>query len=246
MQIGELIGCLFCIFALSLSTVVSIKLIIRFSEHMKAMRFVVCLFYCIMANQFGQGMFALAGAVRDQPASEAQLGLNYLTGKLPSTINGMTVNLFWPKNPDRGRYWLDKASASGNAGAEAILAAAYLDGKSGLPKDPIEAVRHLSKIADNDKSDKDLRAQSAYELGKLYDKGEGIPQNPNMSIHYRQVAADAGNSTAAIELAQGFEKGIWADPDYAKAYVYYKKAADSGNAQGAEGYARLKAMLNQR
>lgn len=245
MPIGELIGCLFCIFALSFCTVVCIKLIIRFAE-IKILRFIMCVAYVVFANQFGQGMFALAGAVRDQPAAEAQLGLNYLTGKLPSKVGDFTVNLFWPQNSERGRYWLDKASASGNAGAEAILAAAYLDGKSGLPKDPLEASRHLQRIADDAQSDKVLRSQSAYELAKMYDKGEGVPQNPNLAVRYRQVAADAGNAPAAMELAQGFEKGTWTDIDYAKAYVYYKKAADNGDSAGMEGYVRLKTMLNQK
>jgi TPR repeat protein len=245
MPIGELIGCLFCIFALSFATVLSVKLAIRFQQ-LGFMKWIIFTAYVVAANQFGQGMLALAGAVREQPSAEAQLGLNYLTGKLPSKIRSVTVNLFWPRLPDRGRYWLDKASASGNAGAEATLAAAYLDGNSGLPKDPMEAMKHLHKIADDSKSDKDLRAESAIALAQLYEKGDGVPQNPNMAIKYRMVAADAGSGQAALELAQGFEKGMWTNVDYGKAYAYYKIAADNGNPAGMDGYLRLKAQLGQK
>jgi TPR repeat protein len=246
MPIGEIIGCLFCIFALSFSTVVCIKLAIRFQDHIRIVRFIMFFVYVLLANQFGGSMLALAGAVRNQPAAEAQLGLNYLTGKLPGVFRAYNVNLFFPKNPERGRYWLDKASASGNGGAEAILAAAYLDGHSGLPKDSIEATKHLRKIADDPNSDKELRGESAIALAQLYEKGDGIPQNPNMAIKYKMVAADAGNGAAAYDLAQGFEKGLWTDIDYAKAYIYYKKAADNGAPGGMEGYLRLKEQLGQR
>ena len=244
MEVGELLGCLFCIFMLSLSTVLCIKLAIRFQANMAVVRFIMFGLWVLLADQFGGGMLALAGAVRSQPKAEAQLGLNYLQGRMPGAYK--SYSLFWPKNPDRGRYWLDKASTSGNASAEAVLGSAYLDGNSGLPHDPFSAIKHLTNVADNRNAEPDLRISSALLLADIYDKGDGsVAQNPIMAVKYKMIAADS-NPTTALEVAQGLEKGRWGEPDYARAYVYYKKAFEGGNAAAVEGYARLKTQLGQK
>jgi hypothetical protein len=155
MEIGELLGCLFCMFLLSLVTVLSAKLAVKFQDNLRVVRFILFGVWILVADQLGQGMLATAGAVRGQPKAQAELGFHYLTGSMMGTFKNW--HLYWPKNPERGQFWLNRASESGNAAAEAALAQAYIDGDMGLPKDGLQGSIYLKKILANAKVDKESR-----------------------------------------------------------------------------------------
>jgi TPR repeat protein len=240
MAIGELIGCLVCIFLLSFATVFCVKLCIRFQDQ-KLLRYVMVLVWTATADCTGQGMLALAGAVRGQPQAEVSLGLHYLTGSIPGTFRKW--NLPWPKNPERGDYWLEKAGKSGSAQAQAALGQAYMDGNMGLAKDGVKAATYLKEVMDNSLAEKELKAEAGYNLYQLYKDGTGVPQSGELAVKYCTLAADYGNGYAAFMLAKAYEMGELVPPNYGRAYVYYKKAVDSGCGDAAGDLARLKDQM---
>ena len=162
METAELFSCFACMFLLSLSTVIATKLAVRL--HMVA-RIVVVLVWLLIADQTGQGMLALAGAIRGQPKAECELGFHYMTGKMEGTLRNW--QLWWPRNTERGEFWLNKASETGNPAAEAALAQAYIDGDMGLPRDGMQASVYLRKIMANEKVDQDTKAEAAWNLYQL-------------------------------------------------------------------------------
>lgn len=244
MPIGELIGCLLCIFILSLATVICFKTAIVFQDNIRLVRLLIGVVWMFIADETGQGMVALSGAVKNHPRAEAELGLHYLTGTMPGTFKKWP--LFWPKSPERGQYWLDKAAQSGNPAAEAILANAYVSGEMGLPRDPAKASVYLKKICESPSSDKDLRAEAAMNLAAMYTEGDGIPPNPGEAFRYLLVASDAGSGTAAHQIAKSYETGDVVPMDYAKAYIFYQRAVTNGDESATGDYYRLKQQLNQK
>jgi TPR repeat protein len=242
-QIGELFGCLLCIFLLSLSTVLCAKLAVRFQDNLRVVRFILFGVWILVADQTGQGMLALSGAVRGQPKAEAELGFHYLTGSMMGTFKNW--HLYWPRNPQRGQFWLNKASETGNAAAEAALAQAYIDGDMGLPKDGLQASLYLKKILDNQKVDQDTKAEAAFNLYQLYKEGEGVPKDDVVALSYCAIASDSGNAEASMTLAKAYEAGEVIEPDYGKAYAYYQTAVNNGNLGAVAELTRLKAQLGQ-
>lgn len=243
MEIGELVADLFCMFVMSLATVLACKLAVKFQDNLKLVRFIIFGVWLAIVDQFGQGMLSLTGAVKGNPEAQAQVGLHYMTGSLPGTARRW--KLFWPKVPERGQYWLDKASATGDPMADAVLANAYMEG-DGLPHDSLKAIAYLKKILDNKRADKELKSQAALNLYEIYKVGDGVPENPVEALRYCAISSDYGDSEASYLMGQAFEKGEMVEGDLAKAYVYYKKSVSQGNV-GAEGdFQRLKQQLGQR
>jgi TPR repeat protein len=59
--------------------------------------------------------------------------------------------------------------------------------------------------------------------------GLGGRPDPKASMHWFQMAADAGNPDAMFNYALGLEKGHLGAPDPSTAAKYYKMAADLGH-----------------
>lgn len=241
---GELFGCLLCIFILSLASVLSCKLAIKFQDNLRIVRFIVFGVWLAVVDQCGQGMCALAGAVKGHPDAQAQVGLHYLSGSMPGTANQW--HLWWPKNAERGKFWLDKASRTGDPMADAVLADAYLEGDGGLQRDSLKAIGYLKHILDNNNAAPEMKSEAAFNLYQLYKEGDGIPANPGEATRYALIASDSGNGEAAYEMGKAFETGEIVPMDYGKAYIYYKKAVQNGNAEANGDYERLKKQLGQK
>lgn len=79
---------------------------------------------------------------------------------------------------------------------------------------------------------------ASYSVGKLYLNGAGkmLVPNEQLAIKYLTVAADHGHLMAQIELAKRFltkSSGLVGNEKFeAKAYRYFKEAADQGSAEG--------------
>ncbi|KAF7347541.1 Sel1 domain-containing protein [Mycena venus] len=106
-------------------------------------------------------------------------------------------------------------------------------------------------------------APSAYRLGECYEYGKmGCPQDPALSIHYyniaaqqnhrdaqtrkpssgRKKAADAGLAKAMYAVGYFLEVGIGTQPNPRESTNYYKRAAELGDKRAAQ---RLKGAPNQ-
>jgi hypothetical protein len=69
-----------------------------------------------------------------------------------------------------------------------------------------------------------------YNLGVIYDKGQGVAQDYGKAREWYQKAADAGNTNAMVNLGWLYENGKGGAQDYGKALEWYQKAAVAGDA----------------
>ena len=106
-----------------------------------------------------------------------------------------------------------------------------------MPKDTAKGLKYYTLAADQG------QAGAAFNLGVIYDYGQGVLKDRTKAIKYYTVAALAahqGNSYAQTNLGHIYLRGEGAAKDYGKAWKFYKLAADQGD---AEGQYRISQML---
>jgi len=74
--------------------------------------------------------------------------------------------------------------------------------------------------------DGDARAQR--NLGYLYEKGKGVPQNHIEAVKWYRMAAEQGDAVAQFNLAIMYYNGAGVVRNYQQAAVWFRKAADQG------------------
>jgi uncharacterized protein len=104
------------------------------------------------------------------------------------------------------------------AGPSEDAAAAYQRG------DYATTLRLLLPLADQG----DALAQ--FNLGVMYGKGQGVPQDYAEAVRWYRKAADQGNAQAQSNLGGAYDNGKGVPQDYAEAVKWYRKAADQGAA----------------
>ena len=72
--------------------------------------------------------------------------------------------------------------------------------------------------------------KAQFDLGAMYDNGEGVPQNFAEAMKWYRKAADQGHATALLNLGVMFTIGHGVPQDYAEAMKWFRKAADQGDA----------------
>lgn len=128
---------------------------------------------------------------------------------------------FTAPNPERGIYWLQKASESGFNVATFHLAKARLTG-NGCPKDRDTAIRELNHCKND--------PHCAYLLAHLLQKGtEGIKQNDSTAFEFLLAASQKGHTQAQSDLGDCYYEGKGTHVDYAQAIFWYQKAAEKGD-----------------
>jgi TPR repeat protein len=74
-------------------------------------------------------------------------------------------------------------------------------------------------------------ADSAYLLGIMYYKGEGVKPDKEEAVKWVHKAAEKGHVRAAYNLGMIYDKGDGVPKDLKEAARWYRKAADKGHAQ---------------
>lgn len=85
-----------------------------------------------------------------------------------------------------------------------------------------EALSWYRKAADQG----NVRAQ--YNLGVMYDHGDGVEQDYAEAVNWFRKAADQGHARAQFNLGNMYSDGTGVDQDDAEAVRWYRKAADQG------------------
>jgi hypothetical protein len=67
-------------------------------------------------------------------------------------------------------------------------------------------------------------------LGVMYAKGRGVPQDDAEAVKWYRLAAEQGNADAQYNLGVMYEKGEGVPQDYAEAVKWYRLAAEQGQA----------------
>ena len=99
----------------------------------------------------------------------------------------------------------------------------YRDGKNGLTKDLVKAVKYFTKAAEQD------HASAQADLGDCYYYGNGVNRNYVEAVNWYRKAAKQGNASAQYGLGRCYYYGNGVTKDKAKAAEWYLKAAEQGN-----------------
>ncbi len=73
-------------------------------------------------------------------------------------------------------------------------------------------------------------AKAQYNLGLMYRKGQGVPQDDAEAVGWWHKAAEQGNAGAQNNLGVMYRNGHGVPQDYAKALQWWHKAAEQGHA----------------
>lgn len=76
------------------------------------------------------------------------------------------------------------------------------------------------------------RAQ--FDLGYLYDKGQGVPQNDQEALRWYLMAAEQGEPRAQYNLGLMYANGQGVPQDYVEAFFWINLAAAQGNKQALD------------
>ncbi len=119
---------------------------------------------------------------------------------------------------------LRSALRAGNGAAAYYLARMYRDGL-GVHADPAKALAWAEQGAARG------NALAQNMVGLLEDAGRGMPRDDKAALASYLAAADQGLAWGAFNAGYFYESGRGlAQPDASKAFEYYRRAADDGNA----------------
>ena len=91
-------------------------------------------------------------------------------------------------------------------------------------------------------ADKGL-AWAQFNLGFMYDMGEGVPENDAEAVKWYRKAADQGYADAQLNLGNMYAKGEGVPENDIRAYVWWSMAKTQGNTKAAGNLDILKPMM---
>jgi uncharacterized protein len=91
-----------------------------------------------------------------------------------------------------------------------------------------KALTDLQFLADGGES----RAQ--YDLGLMYDRGDGVPQSDAKAMHWYERAAEQGEPRAQYNLGLMHFNGQGTPPDLVRAHYWISLSANRGNARARD------------
>ena len=78
-------------------------------------------------------------------------------------------------------------------------------------------------------------ADAQYNLGAIYSRGEGVPEDDDEAVRWYRKAAEQGDAAAQTKLGTMYIIGKGVPEDTAEAVHWYRKAAEQGDA-GIQAY----------
>ncbi len=82
-------------------------------------------------------------------------------------------------------------------------------------------------------------AEAESNLGYMYARGQGVPQDFDEALRWRRKAADQSNADSEDGLGYMYSQGLGVPQDYIEALRWYRKAADQGDADGENAVALM-------
>jgi TPR repeat protein len=89
--------------------------------------------------------------------------------------------------------------------------------------DYAESIRQLKDLAEHGE------ARAQYDLGLLYDKGQGVPQSDKEALRWYHLAAQQGDDRAQYNLGLMYANGQGVPRNDMEAYYWVNLAAEQGN-----------------
>jgi len=105
-----------------------------------------------------------------------------------------------------------------------VAAGPFEDGLSAYNRqDYATALRTWRPLADQGDAD------AQYNLGIMYDNGQGVPKDDVQAVKWYRLAADQGNAIAQTNLGVMYATGQGVPRDYVLAYMWSNLGAAGGN-----------------
>jgi len=73
-----------------------------------------------------------------------------------------------------------------------------------------------------------------FNIGLMYDKGQGVPEDNMIAVQWYRIAAWWGHASAQGNLSEHYALGAGVKRNYARAYMWGNIAATNGNKTGAK------------
>ncbi len=105
----------------------------------------------------------------------------------------------------------------------------------GTDADPSQAAMYYSQAGENG------YPRGYASLGLMYEDNGAFGTNYPLAYHYYLLGDKAGDNVCTHFVGYLYENGLGVDKDLEAAKYYYKKAADAGNKDASNDYARLTA-----
>ena len=72
-------------------------------------------------------------------------------------------------------------------------------------------------------------AKAQFNLGVMYDNGEGVPQDDKTAVKWYTLAAEQGLANAQFNLGWMYDEGLGVPQDNVYAHMWWNIAASSGD-----------------
>ncbi len=100
----------------------------------------------------------------------------------------------------------------------------FVDGVNALNRGQYEAAMEiLTPLAEQG------NATAQYDIGTMYDKGQGVEQDYGAAAGWFMAAAEGGYAAAQNDLGRMYYLGQGVEKDYKLAVTWFTKAAERGN-----------------
>ncbi|MGA9670849.1 MAG: tetratricopeptide repeat protein [Terracidiphilus sp.] len=163
---------------------------------------------------YNAGRFADAAASFSQAAGQGHAESQYILSTMYDAGKGV------PQEDAQAARWERTAAEQGHAYAQANLSfRCYSAG------DFAGAFEWCQRAADGD------LAWAQYNLGLMYQKGEGVAPSDAEAAHLYRLAASQGFADAQQRLADLYYLGQGVPRNYTQAAHWYRRAAEQGNAK---------------
>ncbi|WP_455365622.1 tetratricopeptide repeat protein [Kaarinaea lacus] len=118
---------------------------------------------------------------------------------------------------------LETQAENGDAAAQHTLGLNYLLGRNDYQQDTQQALRWLTRAANNQVIDAQI------ELGNLYFNGVEVERDYEQAAYWLEPAARSGDPDAQYLLGRLFQKGWGVARDKSVAIMWYRRAANQGH-----------------
>jgi TPR repeat protein len=145
-----------------------------------------------------------------------------------------------PADVERGRRLRAEAAAEGSVSANMTLAARYLGGEEGYPRDPVRATAHLRVVAT---SSTPRAPYAQWRLGLMYYHGAGTAVDHAEAYRWFVRSADGGEAQGMASRAVMLALGQGVAENDPEARIWYRRAAETGRDGFENGLRGLGWML---
>jgi TPR repeat protein len=93
---------------------------------------------------------------------------------------------------------------------------------------------HMNQLTSEQHEEHRCHIYAQYNLGVMYGKGQGVPQDNNIAVKWWKLAAKQGYANVQFNLAVMYYKGQGVPKDYVYAHMWANLAAANGDEKGGK------------